>query len=307
MVKVPMTRPGVQERIFLHLRDFVDHSEKVEVPFALSQMGIANAVAIARSNVPRAISGMKESGQLIERQAHVTGVSRKRKAYFLTTEGAMVADEVWAKVSKQKVKLLLPDGRSEHISLSDAIDMSDLPLRHVDILRYMDDNGVVDLSSLSPELIERDLSKHIEKQLVSYLNDMPRARRFFGRENELENMVALLENRSNSILVPGIAGIGKTALAAKLLESFTHRRNLLYHRCQDWEGSRAFLEAIAEWLSAIGNNDLSDYINSTPVPQSSIAVNMICQGLEDSPALIVIDDLHKVGDETLISLLRGLH
>ena len=306
MVKVPMTRPGVQERIFLHLRDFVDHSEKVEVPFALSQMGIANAVAIARSNVPRAISGMKESGQLIERQAHVTGVSRKRKAYFLTTEGAMVADEVWAKVSKQKVKLLLPDGRSEHISLSDAIDMSDLPLRHVDILRYMDDNGVVDLSSLSPELIERDLSKHIEKQLVSYLNDMPRARRFFGRENELENMVALLENRSNSILVPGIAGIGKTALAAKLLESFTHRRNLLYHRCQDWEGSRAFLEAIAEWLSAIGNNDLSDYINSTPVPQSSIAVNMICQGLEDSPALIVIDDLHKVGDETLISLLRGL-
>jgi hypothetical protein len=68
MVKVPMTRPGVQERIFLHLRDFVDHSEKVEVPFALSQMGIANAVAIARSNVPRAISGMKESGQLIERQ-----------------------------------------------------------------------------------------------------------------------------------------------------------------------------------------------------------------------------------------------
>ncbi|MGY8692075.1 MAG: ATP-binding protein, partial [Candidatus Poseidoniales archaeon] len=107
---------------------------------------------------------------------------------------------------------------------------------------------------LSPELIERDLSKHIEKQLVSYLNDMPRTRRFFGRESELENMVALLENKSNSILVPGIAGIGKTALAAKLLERFTHRRNLLYHRCQDWEGSRAFLEACAEWLSAIGSN-----------------------------------------------------
>ena len=77
MPSVPTTRPGVQERIFLHLRDFVDHSGKVEVPFALSQMGIANAVAIARSNVPRAIAGMKDSGQLIERQAHVAGVSRK--------------------------------------------------------------------------------------------------------------------------------------------------------------------------------------------------------------------------------------
>jgi len=306
MPNTPATRPGVQERIFLHLRDFIDHSGKVEVPFALSQMGIANAVAIARSNVPRAIAGMKENGQLIERQAHVAGVSRKRKAYFLTSEGAKVADEIWAKVSQQTVRLILPDGRSEDVHLSDAVEMSDLPLRHVDILRYMDDNGSVDLSSLSPDLIERDLSKHIEKQLVSFLNDIPRTRRFFGREKELDNMAALLDSKSNSILVPGIAGIGKTALAAKLLEKFTHRRNLLYHRCQDWEGSRSFLEACAEWLSAIGDNDLSDYISSTPVPQSSIAVNLIVEGLSDSPALIVIDDLHKIGDESLISLLRGL-
>ena len=306
MANLPTTRPGVQERIFLHLRDYVDHSGKVEVPFALSQMGIANAVAIARSNVPRAISGMKEQGLLIERQAHVTGVSRKRKAYFLTMEGAKAAEEIWSKVSKQQIRLLLPDGRSEAVTLSDAVDMSDLPLRHVDLLRYMDDNGTVDLSSLSPELIERDLSKHIEKQLVSYLNDIPRTRRFFGRENELENMVALLEGNSNSILVPGIAGIGKTALAAKILERFTHRRNLLYHRCQDWEGSRSFLEACAEWLSAIGSNELSDYMSSTPVPQPSMAVSLIVKGLEDTPALIVIDDLHKVGDESLIALLRGL-
>jgi len=106
--------------------------------------------------------------------------------------------------------------------------------------------------------------------------------------------------------VPGIAGIGKTALAGKLLEGFTHRRNLLYHRCQDWEGSRAFLEATSEWLSAMGYNDLSDYLAATPVPKASMAVNLILEGLQDSPSLIVIDDLHKVGDETLISALRSL-
>jgi len=61
VANIATTRPGVQERIFLHLRDYMDHSDKVEVPFALSQMGIANAVSIARSNVPRAISGMKDS------------------------------------------------------------------------------------------------------------------------------------------------------------------------------------------------------------------------------------------------------
>ena len=299
-------RPGVQERILLHLRDYIDHADKVEVPFALSQMGIANAVAIARSNVPRAIAGMREQGHLIERQAHVTGVSRKRKAYFLTEEGAIIANDIWAKVSIQQVRLIHPDGRSETLELAQALESTDLPMRHVDFLRYLDDTGTVDLSTLSPELIERDLSKHIEKQLVTSLNDLPRIRRFFGREAEIDNMVALLEDHSSSILIPGIAGIGKTALAGKLLERFTHQRNLLYHRCQDWEGSRAFFEATSEWLSTLGHNDLSDYLAVTPVPQASMAVNLIVEGLQDSPALIVIDDLHKVGDETLISALRAL-
>ena len=300
------SRPGVQERIFLHLSDYVDHTDKVEVPFALSQMGIANAVSIARSNVPRAISGMKEAGHLVERQAHVTGVSRKRKAYFLTDEGAKVADEIWSRISENKVRVIHSDGRSESSTLAQAIESSELPLRHVDMLRYMDDSGTIDLSGLSSELVERDLSKHIEKQLVSYLNDLPRTRRFYGREKELDVMAKLLEAKSASILVPGIAGIGKTSLSTKILDRFTHRRNLLYHRCQDWEGSRAFLEACAEWLSAVGHDDLSDYLASTPVPQTSMAVNLISAGLSESPSLIVIDDLHKVGDETLYSILREL-
>jgi len=306
MATMSATRPGVQERIFLHLRDYMDHSDKVEVPFALSQMGIANSVAIARSNVPRAISGMKESGHLIERQAHVTGVSRKRKAYFLTEDGAKVADEIWIKVSEQPVRLIHPDGRSESTTLSDALEGTDLPLRHVDLLRYMDDSSTIDLSGLTPELIERDLSKHIEKQLISYLNDLPRTRRFYGRTKELDIMADLLEAKSGSILLPGIAGIGKTSLSTKILDRFTHRRNLLYHRCQDWEGSRAFLEACAEWLAALGHNDLSDYLASTPVSQPTMTVNLIESGLSESPSLIVIDDLHKVGDETLFTILREL-
>ena len=306
MTTMATPRPGVQERILLHLRDYVDHADKVEVPFALSQMGIANAVAIARSNVPRAIAGMREQGHLIERQAHVSGVSRKRKAYFLTEEGTSIADDIWAKVSTQAIRLVHPDGRSESMELGQALDSTNLPLRHVDFLRYLDDTGTVDLSKLSPELIKRDLSKHIEKQLVSSLNDLPRTRRFFGREDELASMVALLEDHSSSILVPGIAGIGKTSLAGKLLEHFTHRRNLLYHRCQDWEGSRAFFEATSEWLSALGHNDLSDYLAGTPVPQANLAVDLIMEGLQDTPALIVVDDLHKIGDETLISALRSM-
>ena len=70
-------KPGVQERILLHLLDYSDFKDSIEVPFALSQMGIANAVAIARSNVPRAIAGLKDQNILVERQAHVKYYSQK--------------------------------------------------------------------------------------------------------------------------------------------------------------------------------------------------------------------------------------
>ena len=47
-------------------------------------------------------------------------------------------------------------------------------MRPVDIIRYLDDNLILDVRSLSEDLIERDLSKQVEKQLVTSLGDLPR-------------------------------------------------------------------------------------------------------------------------------------
>ena len=299
-------KPGVQERILLHLSDFSDFMNSVEVPFALSQMGIANAVAIARSNVPRAIAGLKDQGLLIERQAHVQGVSRKRKAYFLTESGMKLADETWKNLREFQLRAILPGGNTIASTLGEIQDKLPFTMRPVDVIRYLDDNGVLDVRSLSADLVERDLSKHVEKQLVTSLGDLPRLRHFYGRSTELENMVNLLEARSTTLMVPGIAGIGKTSMAAKVIESFMHRRNLMYHRCQDWEGSRAFLESIADWLSNIGDSMLADYISATPVPKSADAARIMVDSLANSPALIVIDDYHKVSDKTLHQTIQAL-
>ena len=50
------------------------------------------------------------------------------------------------------------DGRSSNMELSQALEGTELPLRHVDVIRYLDDSGTIDLSVLSADLIERDLS-----------------------------------------------------------------------------------------------------------------------------------------------------
>ena len=299
-------KPGVQERILLHLLDYSDFISSIEVPFALSQMGIANAVAIARSNVPRAIAGLKDDGVLVERQAHVKGVSRKRKAYFLTDSGTLLAGDTWERLSEYPVRCILDDQPPIDTTLGGAKSVLPFEMRPVDILRYLDEHGCLDVRTLSADLVERDLSKHIEKQLVTSLADLPRLRHFYGRTTELDNMVNLLEARATTLLIPGIAGIGKTTVASKLIERFMHRRNLLYHRCQDWEGSRSFFESIADWLSSMGNSDFTTYLAATPIPQPGDAARLLIEALAGSPSLIVIDDFHKVSDLVLHQTFQAM-
>ena len=299
-------KPGVQERILLHLLDYSDYKGSVEVPFSLSQMGIANAVSIARSNVPRAIAGLKDQGLLVERQAHVKGVSRKRKAYFLTEPGMNLADDTWKRLREFSFRAILEDGNIVSTTLGNANQELPFSMRPVDLIRYLDDNGVLDTRLLSKELVERDLSKHVEKQLVTSLGDLPRLRHFYGRVKELDNMVSLLDARATTLLIPGIAGIGKTTIASKLIERFMHRRNLLYHRCQDWEGSRSFFESVADWLANIGDPNFADYLAATPVPNPSEAARLLVDALEGTAALIVIDDFHKIADSTLHKTFQAM-
>jgi len=299
-------KPGVQERILLHLLDYSDYKGSVEVPFALSQMGIANAVSIARSNVPRAIAGLKDQGLLVERQAHVKGVSRKRKAYFLTEPGMNLADDTWKRLRDFSFRAILEGGNTVTTTLGNANQELPFSMRPVDLIRYLDDNGILDTRLLSKELVERDLSKHVEKQLVTALGDLPRLRHFYGREQELDNMVNLLDARATTLLIPGIAGIGKTTIASKLIERFMHRRNLLYHRCQDWEGSRSFFDSVADWLANIGDSNFADYLAATPVPKPSEAARLLVDALEGTAALIVIDDFHKIADSILHKTFQAM-
>lgn len=303
---VSSAKPGVQERILLHLLDYSDYKNSVEVPFSLSQMGIANAVAIARSNVPRAIAGLKDQGLLIERQAHVKGVSRKRKSYFLTDSGMNVAEETWNELRNFPLRCILKDGNISNTNLGEINTILPFSMRSVDIIRYLDENCVLDVRMLSADLIERDLSKHVEKQLVTSLGDLPRLRHFYGREKELDNMCNLLDARATTLMIPGIAGIGKTTMASKLIERFMHRRNLFYHRCQDWEGSRSFFESIADWLANIGDSTFADYIATTPVPKPADSARLLIDALGGAPSLIVIDDFHKISDTTLHQTFQAM-
>ena len=115
---------------------------------------------------------------------------------------------------------------------------------------------------LTPEIVERDLSKHIEKQLVNSLSDLPRTERFYGRETEITNC----SDSRTSICDPSGSNCGWKTPASRLIEEFTHKEPSL-PPVSGRDGSRPFLDAMGEWLLQIGHSDLAGYLDAGGVAQ----------------------------------------
>src|SRR3989304_6090601 len=60
-----------EERILLHLLAYVRRGKRFEVPFEMTQQGIALAVSVRRSHVSAVLAEMEKHGLLTKRMAHV--------------------------------------------------------------------------------------------------------------------------------------------------------------------------------------------------------------------------------------------
>ncbi len=100
----------VQERIIIHLSEYSRYMEELEVPFTLTQEGIAQSVGVVRSAIPRAIKKLISKNHVNEILAHVTNLTRRRKVYYLTREGLTSALELKNKLIVVKIKIKNLDG-----------------------------------------------------------------------------------------------------------------------------------------------------------------------------------------------------
>jgi hypothetical protein len=84
----------IRERALLHLNRFpdVNPSELFNIPFDLTQDGIASVLGISRAHASLELKKLKETGKLDYWQAHIKGSGTKRKAYYLLPEGFAEAE-----------------------------------------------------------------------------------------------------------------------------------------------------------------------------------------------------------------------
>ena len=253
--------------------------------------------AIARSNVPRAIAGLKDDGVLVERQAHVKGVSRKRKAYFLTDSGTLLAGDTWGRLSEYPVRCILDDQPPIDTTLGGAKSVLPFEMRPVDILRYLDEHGCLGPYAPSPQI-----SWSVTFRSTSRSNSSLHWRICLACATSTEekpnwttwSICSRREQRPFSFPVLQVSVRRPwlpNSLNASCIVAISSTTGAKIGKAPG-RSSNPLLIGFPAW----GIRTFTTYLAATPIPQPADAARLLIEALEGSPSLIVIDDFHKVSD-----------
>lgn len=166
------------------------------------------------------------------------------------------------------------------------------------ILQYVRDNNIVpqvDASKIAPEYSSSRLRP--AKKVSSY----PTVRQFYGREKELRRSLDALKSPDVKLLaIRGIAGIGKTTLAARLCSELSGQR-VFWYSAKPWDAQRTLEDALAKFFMENGCRKLASYLSSGKTELSELSF-LLNEELAENGYVFVFDDAD--ASDGLIGFMR---
>ena len=278
-------RLTAKERIFLHLLDYVKFQEALEVPPAMTQEGLASAGWVELRHLSQYLRPLLRDELVRERTCHVQGVRQRRKVYGLSEAGQHAAFRLRDRVRAETVTVRDGEGTREE-PLAKVLESAGGAVSLLELVHRASAGGPIDLAALrevpSPAFVER-------------LSEAPRLDRFVGRKAELDSLVSE-EGPARIIVVRGVAGIGKSSVAAKACELLRGRRNLFWHTLRPWDSRVSVLTALGDFLSSLGKPGLRAVVARG---EASQAAEVLREDLPGTRSFLVFDDAHEAPEEIL--------
>lgn len=275
----------VEDWILVHLLRYARYAGEFEVPWAITQYGIAEAVGTGQDHVSRAVRRLVQRGVLIETKSRVEGVQEKRKVYFLTPEGQLAASDLNKRAEELKVRMTDADGERT-VPLREAAVLLGPKHTMIAVARAMRPDGRLDTEALGAARRQDE---------TDIMQAVPAPAHFVGRARELEALKKWL-GEGRMVVIMGIPGIGKTALAARLVTEVRGNRPVFWYRFHEWDTPRNLLVPLADFLAQQSRRKLRIHLSSKP----DIDLHEVCYILQDSimglKAMMVLDDVHKASD-----------
>lgn len=273
----------VEEAILLHLLDYSRYGPEDTVPMELAQAGISRGLGVRRSHVSMSLDTAKTKSVVEEHLARVKGENRRRKCYFLTNQGKENAKMLKDKIEEIIVAARLPDDTDFNGPLSQLQSkVEGLSLQRLALLAS---GGEIKLPAARKTAENRDKVPEIDN--------------FIGRKNELANLQKFFEGDVKILMLGGMPGIGKTALAAKAAEG----HEVFWFEINEWSGPRNLANNLAIYLAGKNAPRMERYLEAHEVPDIADLHDILLE--INFPLTMIYDDCQNASI-SLTSFLKML-
>jgi len=265
--------------------DYATDADAFEVVPEMTQEGIVEAAGIDLRHFMQYVRPLTKEGLVRERTAHVKGSRQRRKTYGLTDAGRIAAVRLRDQVRTQTVRIRDADAIRE-VPVGRLAQEVGGKGTLLGILRQAAEDETVEVGALVPAR---------PTKFVEMVADAPRVEHFVGRREEL---AAIMEEgeAARIVVVRGVAGIGKTSLAAKACDLLRGKRNLYWHVVRSWDTHVSLLAALGDFLAAVGKPGLRAVVQRGSVEK---APQVLREDLVGTRSFLVFDDVHEVSTEAL--------
>ena len=285
------------ERILLHLSKFARFRDEWDVPAEIAQEGIGQRLDILVNNVSRALTSLVAKGLVEERLAHVRGRPRRLKTYFLTERGRRSVEDTEGRLRAATAVVELGGSTKEMTLAAVEEALTRTRGRAPELLRLVDAirAGRTRDADLSEGL--GDTAAPLAPRFQEFLEGAPDAAHFVGRAADLEAIDAAFSGPDvTAVVLWGLAGIGKSSLAARALERHRGRTHLFLHRCAEWDTLRGLVASVAPFLQAAGRNRLAAARRQRWTSPTEL-IAPLAADLHGLPAILAFDDVHTLTAE----------
>lgn len=292
-------RGTLEERSLVYLLDRADVPADSPAAQELVQDRIAANLAVRRAHVSRAMGRLRGKGFVRTAKVHVRGEARRRIAYFLTDDGLRRAKEVRRRLEEGRVIVIDAEGRESERRLYQVPLLLPRRPRFSDLLASVEDE-YLDLRRVL------DRQARLRRGVVYDVEGAAAPRHFQGRARELARLDAFLADpRIRGLILIGLPGIGKTALAGHWVAGLQGRVHVAWRRLRPETTAWDVLHEFAGILRALGRPALANHFRQPTDGGVDRSVRILHRDLAGIRALFVVDDVHAAPSE-VTDLLGGL-
>jgi hypothetical protein len=289
----------VNERILLHLRRYYGAKKEVEAPQAVTQKGIADAIDIRVTHVPRSVKKLDEEGMIYESVMHIKGLDKRRKAYFLTEKGMFYANEIKRNIEERRVPYKDENGKVNDVKIENLDEITGIRVDILDLIRLIDREGVLCQSSLEL-LVDKTKITEAEKEtkLPDYMHKLQSPQKFVGRKKEIDELLNWIKDEEIILIsIHGKSGIGKTSLLGKVISKLKPKNNVFYYDFKRGEGSDEMLENLSEFFTRLNRPQLKSVLKNKKKGQKDI-INSITSAVADTNTILLLDSLDEADSQS---------